>query len=112
MSDKNIPACGFALYIDPITKLLPWENKGKSGILITGEQPTPEIVKACFTLAQSLRDAKHVAEVNFIRRDPSDYRWVVSISGKDLTRFTITDCKQKQQHNVASLAEILSIVGG
>jgi len=112
MSDKDIPACGFALYIDPIMKLLPWENKEKSGILITGEQPTPEIVKACFTLAQSLRDAKHVAEVDFTGRGPSDYRWVVSISGKDLTQFAITDCKQEQQQSVASLAEILSIVGG
>lgn len=112
MSDKNIPACGFALYVDPIMKLLPWEDKEKSGILITGEQPTPEIVKACFTLAQSLRDAKHVAEIDFIRRDPSDYRWVISISGKDLTRFTVTDCKQKQQQTVASPTEILSIVGG
>jgi len=92
--------------------LLPWEDKEKSGILITGEQPTPEIVKACFTLAQSLRDAKHVAEIDFIRRDPSDYRWVISISGKDLTRFTVTDCKQKQQQTVASPTEILSIVGG
>jgi len=112
MSNKNIPACGFALYVDPIAKLLPWEDKGKFGILITGTQPSPEIVKACFTLAQSLRDAKHVAEVDFITRDPSDYRWVISVSEEEPTRFTVTDCKQKQQQTVASLTEVLSIVGG
>jgi len=112
MSNKNIPACGFALYVDPIAKLLPWEDKEKFGILITGTQPSPEIVKACFTLAQSLRDAKHVAEVDFITRDPSDYRWVISVSEEEPTRFTVTDCKQKQQQTVASLTEVLSIVGG
>jgi histidyl-tRNA synthetase len=112
MSNKNIPACGFALYVDAIMELLPWQDKEKFGILVTGEQPRPEIVKACFALAQSLRDAKHVAEVDFIRRDPSAYHWVVSISGRDLTRFTVTDCKQGQQQTVASPAEVLGIVGG
>ena len=112
MSKKNIPACGFALYVDPIMKLLPREDNEKSGVLITGEQPTPEIVKACFTLSRSLRDAKHATEIDFIRRDPSDYRWVISISGKDLAQFTVTDCRQKQERTVASPAEVLSIVGG
>ena len=112
MGDRNTPACGFALYIDPIMKLLPWDNKQKPVILIAAEQPTPEVVKRCFTLAQLLRDAKHVAEVDFSGRERSDYRWLVSISEKDPTRFTITDCERKQQRHVASPSEVLSVVGG
>jgi len=112
MSDRNTPACGFALYIDPIMKLLPWDNKQKPVILIAAEQPTPEVVKRCFALAQLLRDAKHVAEVDLSGRERSDYRWLVSISEKDPTWFTITDCERKQRRHVASLSEVLSVVVG
>ncbi len=111
MSGKDTPACGFALYIDPMMKLLPWGDKEKCGILIKGKEPTPEAIKACFALARTLRSGQNVVEVDFTERDPSDYRWVISISGKELNRFVILDCKRKRQRNASSLTEILSIVG-
>lgn len=113
MSGKNIPACGFALYIDPIMKLLPPESKesSESKILISGEESTPEIARNCFTLAQSLREAKYTAEIDFTKQESSDCRWVISVSNKPFP-FTLLDCKQKQQRKVASASEILNILGG
>ncbi len=112
MSGKAARACGFALYIDPLMRLLSYEGGEGTRVLIVGEQPVPEIVKVCFTLAQSLRDMSCVATVDFRRREPSGFRWVVSISGEDVPRFAVTDLERKEQQNVSSAAAVLSIVSG
>jgi len=113
MNGEDIPACGFALYVDPIIKLLPLEKekKGESGILVKGKELTPEIVETCFTVAESIRDAGHPAELDFTGREESNYRWVVLVSGKAPSPFTITDCIQKRRRDAASMAEMLSIIG-
>jgi len=112
MNGDDIPACGFALYVDPIIRLLPLEKekKGESGILIKGRALTPEIVKACFTMAESLRDAGHPAELDFTDREESNYRWVILLSGKEPSPFTLTDCVQGRRRDAASMAEIIKVV--
>jgi len=112
MNGKNIPACGVALYVDPIMELLPLEKekRGECGILVKGKELTPEIVKTCFTLAESLRDAGHPAELDFTGREESNYRWVVLVSGKEPSPFVLTDCIQRRRRDTASMAEILKVV--
>lgn len=113
MNGESIPACGFALHVDPMMKLIPWEKEqqGKSGILVRGKESTPVIVKACFAVAESLRDAGHIAEINFTGREKSGYRWVISVSAKGHSPYVLKDCSKKQQREVASVAEILKVVG-
>ena len=113
MGGKNAPACGFALYIDPIMALLPLKNKksNESGILIKGERPTREVAKTCFTLAQSLHKVKHAVGVDFSEQEPDDYRWVISISVSEPSQFTITDRQTQRRWNITSVAEILTILG-
>jgi len=113
MNGEDIPACGFALYVDPIMELLPLEKekKGESGILVKGKELTPEIVETCFTVAESLRDAGHTAELDFTGRKESNYRWVVSVSGKEPSPFMLTDCVRGRRREAASMAEMLSIIG-
>jgi histidyl-tRNA synthetase len=114
MNGENIPACGFALYLDHIMKLLPLEKekRGESEILVKGKELAPEILATCFTVAESLRDAGHTAELDFTGRKESNYRWVVLVSGKESSPFTLTDCTQKRPPYIgASMAEILKVVG-
>ena len=112
MSGKNIPACGFALYVDTIMKLLSLGSKEgtESRILIKGEESTLEIVRTCFTLAQSLREAKRTVEIAFTEREPSNYRWVIAVTKKP-SPFVLIDRQQKKRRDVASAAEILNILG-
>jgi histidyl-tRNA synthetase len=112
MSGRDMAACGFGLYVDPIMKLLPSvsEEGHKSEILVKGKKLNPEVIRICFTLAQSLRSAGHTTELGFTAQKESSYRWIILVSG-DKTPFVLTDCKQKQQRNVASVAEILGILG-
>jgi histidyl-tRNA synthetase len=113
MNGEEVPACGFALYVDPIVKLLPPEKgkKGKSGILVKGREATPGIVKKCFSLAESLRDAGYAAELSFTGQDESGYRWVILVSGKRASRFVVKDHVRRRPRYVgASIAEILRVV--
>jgi len=112
MNGEDVPACGFALYVDPIMKLLPLEKKKKdeSEILVKGKELTQEIVETCFAVAESLRDAGHSAELDFTGRKESDYRWVVLVSGKEPSPFVLTDCIQGRRRDAASMAEILKVV--
>jgi len=112
MNGEDIPACGFALYVDPIMKLLPLkkEKKGKSGILVKGKESTPEIMKACFAVAESLRNAGHPAELGFTGREESNYRWVILVSGKKPSPFVLKDRIQKRRRDATSVAEILKVV--
>ena len=112
MNGEDIPACGFALYVDPMMKLLPLEKekKGESGILVQGKELTPEIVKTCFAVAESLRDAGYPAELDFTGREESNYRWVVLVLGKEPSPFMLTDCMQRRRRDAASMAEILKVI--
>ena len=112
MNGEDISACGFALYVDPIMKLLSLEKEKEreSGILVKGKELNPEIVKTCFTLAESLRDAGHPAELDFTGREESNYRWVVLVSEKELSPFVLTDRIHKRQRDAASMAEVLKVL--
>jgi histidyl-tRNA synthetase len=113
MNGEDLPACGFALYVDPIMNLLPpeKEKKGKSEILVKGQELTPEIVKACFAVAESLRDAGHSAELDFMGREESSFRWVVLVSEKEPSLFVLKDCRHRRKRDAASVAEILDVIG-
>jgi len=113
MNGEDIPACGFALYMDPVMKLLPLEKekRGECEILVKGKELTPEIVETCFTVAESLRDAGYPAELDFTGREESNYSWVVLVSGKEPSPFVLTDCIQRRPRYIgASMAEILKVV--
>jgi len=112
MNGEDIPACGFALYVDPIMKLLPQEEgkRGESEILVKGKDLTIEIAETCFTVAESLRDAGHTAELAFTGREESNYNWVILVSGKEPSTFVITDCVQGRRRDAASIAEIIKVV--
>ncbi len=112
MNGGNIPACGFALYVDPLMSLLPLEEEkyGTFGISVRGKGVTPEIVKMCFTVAQSLRNAGYPAEIDFTDREESSFRWIILVSGAKPSRFILKDCRQNRRRQVASVAKILEVV--
>ena len=80
------------------------------GISVRGEGVTPQVVKRCFSLAASLRDAGYPAEIDFTGRLEPGFQWVVLVSGTKRVRFMLKDCKRKRQHELASVKEILRVV--
>ena len=111
MNGEETPACGFALYVDPIIRLLPSKREDKANILVKGEELSSEIAKTCFTLAGSLRNAGYHTELDFTGREEADYRWVILVSGKKPSPFVVIDCRQKRQRKAADADEIFLILG-
>lgn len=112
MNGGDIPACGFALYMDSMMPLLSRgkEEKAECRILVRGKGDTAEIADKCFALAASLRDAGYPSEVDFTDQEESGFRWVILVSGTKRSRFRLKDCRQNRRRDLVSVAEILRVV--
>jgi histidyl-tRNA synthetase len=112
MNGGDVPACGFALYMDYMMPLLPPEREenARCRILVKGKGVTQEIARKCFALAASIRDAGYPAEIDFTDRGESGFRWVILVSGSKRSRFTLKDCVQNRRRDLASVTEILKVV--
>ncbi|MBA7707718.1 ATP phosphoribosyltransferase regulatory subunit [subsurface metagenome] len=109
---KSTPACGFALYIDPLIDLVEPEVRQtkEQRILVRSETTMPNATKASFELAQCLREAGYVAELDFSGRQP-DWRWVITVEEKP-SSFIVIDQIQNQKTEASSIANVIDIMGG
>jgi histidyl-tRNA synthetase len=109
---KNTPACGFALYIDPLITLVQSKAKQKveQEILVRCDTMTPETIRTSFQSAESLRQAGYVAEIDFSGQQ-SDRRWIISVQEKPLL-FMVTDQSRNLKREASSIAEAINMIGG
>lgn len=109
---KNTPACGFALYTDPLANLIQSQAKQKieQGILLRCDRTKPDSIRTSFQLAGSIRQAGYVTELDFTGRQ-SNRRWIVTVQEKAPT-FTIVDQTKKQKRNASSITEVMKMMGG
>ena len=109
---KSTPACGFALYVDPIINLIQPQAKRKAGqgILVKCDKTTPDSIKTSFQLAQSLRQAGYATELDFSGRQ-SDWRWIIAVQEKP-PPFLVIDQAQNQKKEASSIADAIKTVGG
>jgi len=111
MGGKDIPASGFALYLDHLMSLVKPETLARSQgqrILIRAE---PEAIKEGFDIASCLREAGHVAEFNLGGREPTNMGWALEVRGK-VPLFILTDRAKQKRFEAQSASEVLAIIGG
>ena len=109
---QKTPACGFALYVEPLTNLIQPKAKRNTApaIIVRCNTTTAEAIRAGFELAGELRQAGYVAELDFNGRQ-SGGQWIVAVTEK-LTPFTVIDPIKNQKKEASSMAEVIEIVGG
>lgn len=112
MGGRNVPACGFALYVDPLMNLLPLRSAegDEPKVLIKAEDVTPEAIELCFSLAKSLRDAGYTTLFDFASQGKFDYWWSIVVPKKKSSPFTITNRKHGKQRRVVSIPELLDVI--
>ena len=79
----DVPACGFALYLDSLMRLVSPEliRPTKPGdILVKPSSGDIETIKAIFQLNQRLRQAGYVAEVDLGERAREGFRWMIEVN--------------------------------
>ncbi|MFC2050242.1 ATP phosphoribosyltransferase regulatory subunit [Chloroflexota bacterium] len=107
---KNTPACGFALYVEPLANLIQPQAKRKAGqeILVRCDKTTPDSMRTSFQLAQSLRQAGYVTELDFSSRQ-SDWRWIIAIQEKP-PPFLVIDQARNQKKEASSIADAIKMI--
>lgn len=109
MGGRDIPASGFALYLDRLMGIVKTEALAKplaQRILIRAE---PEAVKEGFQAASSLREAGYVAELDLGGREPADFRWTLNAQSQ-APPFILTDLSGQKRVEVQTITEVLALL--
>jgi len=110
MGGRDIPASGFALYLDRLMSMVKPETSAKplaQRILVRTE---PEAVKEGFSTATRLREAGYVAELDLGGNEPADFRWTLDVQRK-APLFVLTDEVKHKKFEVQAITEVLALLG-
>ena len=110
MGGRDIPASGFALYLDRLMNLVKPETLAKplaQRVLIRIE---PEVMKEGFSMASCLREAGYVAEFHLGGQEPADLRWTLDVQNK-VPQFALTDLVNNRRFEVQTSNEVLTLLG-
>jgi len=110
LGGRDIPASGFALYLDRLMNLItPQTLAGAPAqrILVRAEPP---VIKEGLRVARILREAGYVAQLDLGAQEPADLRWKLDVRGKAPT-FVLTDVVKPAKFELPTAGEILTILG-
>ncbi|MFC1987134.1 ATP phosphoribosyltransferase regulatory subunit [Chloroflexota bacterium] len=113
MGGRDIPASGFALYLNHLMNLIKPEALAKPpapGILIKAEPKVADVLKEAFSLASRLHEAGYVAEVQLGGQEPANLRWILAVQGK-APQFVLTNPVNHKRFEAESVSEVLSLLG-
>ena len=109
MGGGNIPASGFALYLDRLMNSVKLELPANfQGILIRAEPNEVEVLKEGFNIASNLREAGYVAELDLGRRKSTDFRWLLDVSREP--PIILTDQVKQKRFELKTINEVLKLL--
>ncbi|MGB2813725.1 MAG: ATP phosphoribosyltransferase regulatory subunit [Dehalococcoidales bacterium] len=110
MGGGDVPASGFALYIDRLMNLIEpailRQPVGQS-VLVRSEDAGG--MKEAFSIASRLRDAGYTVELDLGSREPADTRWLLDIQGES-PKYRLRDAVESSQAEAQTADEILAII--
>lgn len=112
MGGRDVPASGFALYLDNLMNLVDVKGTGETQsreILIKAEDGGSALKKA-FKLAGELHDAGYQAEVDLGSQTTAKHKWELTIRAKDPV-FMLTDRVKRKKFEAKTTREILKLLG-
>ncbi len=114
MGGRDIPASGFALYLDRLMNLIKPETLAKppaQRILIKAEPKVANVLKEAFSLASCLHEAGYSAEVHLGGQEPANLGWTVDVQDK-APLFVLTDCLNHTRFETQNTEDVLKLLGG
>ena len=110
MGGGNIPASGFALYLDRLMNLVKPEPPTNFQRILVRAEPS-EVLKEGFNIASNLREAGYMAELNLGKQQLADFRWIIDVQG-EAPRFVLTDQVRQKRFEFKTVNEAVDILGG
>lgn len=108
------PACGFALYMDPLMGLVIPEEKGEEEkkVMIQCEAENSDAIRAAFEVAKVLRYQGYPVEFSFTKiKAGAAYRWLVQVTSKPVG-FVVLDRVRDRKKKVGSFEQVVDVIGG
>jgi len=113
MSGGDIPASGFALYLDRLMNMITPEALAKpqaQRIMVRVEPGEVETLKEGFSVASCLREAGYVAELHLGSEKLSGLRWILDVQRK-APLFILTDLVNHKRFEAQTTDEVLALLG-
>jgi histidyl-tRNA synthetase len=107
VGDKDVPASGFALYLDPLMSLVKpeaWAKPQAQRILIKAE---PQAIKEGFSIANRLHETGYLAELNLVGQELANLRWTLDVRRK-APLFILTDRVKHLKFEMQTASEVLA----
>lgn len=112
MGGGDVPASGFALYLDRLMDLV----KPQAFVKTMPERVLVRVksaaaVKEAFQVAGRLRDAGYIAELDLGAKETDTCRWVVEVKG-EAPQLSLWDSVQSRRVEVPAISELLKSLEG
>jgi len=108
LGGKDVPASGFALYMDPIMNLIPqYASDEAAGVNVILKKPEASNGKRTFELLNRLHAVGLRASL-FTEQTPPENGWRVEVNDN----FTVSGPGLAKPRAVASIEEVLGLLGG
>jgi histidyl-tRNA synthetase len=110
MGYKDIPASGFALYLDRLMDLIKPDALAKPPapkILVRTVSDEPGVIKECFHTASRLREAGYTAELNLGKPELSSFQWTLNVQDKT-PQFVLTNLLTHEKFEAKTSEEVLA----
>ena len=109
MGGNDVPASGFALYLDrlmEIMKVEPATGPDSMKVLVKAE---PAQMKDAFKLVSSLHDAGYIAEIHTSDKEPEEGNWIIEVRREE-PFFVVRETASQVISEVPTKNEILKIL--
>ncbi len=111
LGGENIPASGFALYLDPLMELIGLPRKPSEKILVTADGRQPELIIEAFDIIKKLHAAGFSASLELDVPDKQKLKRRLELHAQT-PRFVLSSKSGKKTQEAATIEDILSILGG
>jgi len=112
MGGGDVPASGFALYLDRLMNLVkPEVTAGPipQRIMVRVQPGDTDALKEAFNIAGSLREAGYVAEFDLDGKEPAGLRWIVDVQSQ-APQFTLVDGVESSRVEARTVREVLKLL--
>ena len=112
MGGGDIPASGFAIYLDRLMKLAKPEISVapmSQRILVRVKSREADVLKEAFTVAGRLHEAGYVAEINLGEQELTNFNWVLDVH--EGPSFALWDKAESDKSEAQTIEEVLTLLG-
>ncbi len=109
MGGKDVPASGFALYLDRLMSLVKPEALAKPQAQRILIRVKPEAIKESFSIASCLREAGYVAELYLGGQGLANWRWTLDVQNK-APLLVLTDQVNHRKFEAQTTDEVLALL--